>query len=324
MLQYQQSEATAERRRWIIVLVDALDGVTGLTGQTGKVFISKNGESAALSTNSIVEVDAGDMPGHYYLELTAAELDTLGFISITKKTASSLAFHDRALISYNDPYVMAGGFSSGPTSSPGMTRKQLEAVARLVWEYKFSENKTAKDTLIEAAEETVFDTSDLQAKVDAIKIPEVDLSPVLDRIDQIEIPEPKDYTKSLDMLQSLLKNFEQSSMKELKNTVEAFMSKMSVATGEINSSLETVGEIKEGFNGLKNLVDEFNSKLSEVSDMDKRFENMTSVMQKQALDEQKKSLEDLAGQIDKMMKKILLSLTENKFDILQGLNKENG
>ena len=59
MIQFQQSEQTAERRRWILVLVDSTDGVTGKTGQTGTVFISKNGGAGGnnlpTSTRMVIE-----------------------------------------------------------------------------------------------------------------------------------------------------------------------------------------------------------------------------------------------------------------------------
>ena len=146
MLEFQQSEDTAVRRRWIIVLVSSTDGVTGLTGQTGQVYISKNGGTPALSTNSIVEVDSTNMPGHYYIELTASELDTLGHISITKKTASSLAFHDRAIVSYNDPYASAGGFSGGGSGETfKLTKKHIQSIAEEVWKYKVEEEISAQE-----------------------------------------------------------------------------------------------------------------------------------------------------------------------------------
>jgi len=191
---FQQSEQIAGLRRWILVLVDSADGVTGKTGQTGTVFISKNGGASVASTNSIVEVDAGDMPGHYYVELTADELDTLGGISISYKSAEALAFHDRAIV---------GNF---------------------------------------------------------------------------------------------------------KNKAE-------LAKDDITSSLSVVSDLKKGFDDLKELTYEFGTLIKEMSDMDKRFENMTSVMQK-------KELTDLSNKFDESIKKILLTVTEAKFDVLEEINNK--
>lgn len=73
------SESTAARRR---IYFEVLNKVTGarVTGATGglNVNISKNGASGAGATNTAVEVDATLLPGVYYIELTAAEVNTLG------------------------------------------------------------------------------------------------------------------------------------------------------------------------------------------------------------------------------------------------------
>lgn len=214
MIQFQQSEATAERRRWILVLVDATDGVTGLTGATGTVFVSKNGAAGVASTNSIVEVDSGDMPGHYYIELTAAELDTLGWVSISMKTASSLAFHDRAIVSYNDPYQSVGGFSGGGGGSDSLklTKKHIQSIAEEVWKYKVEEEVTAKEKLLQAADHPVMDLSELDAGIKSINIPETDLAPVLEKVDsimeaisnidipEVKLPDIKDYEMQLSLI----------------------------------------------------------------------------------------------------------------------------
>jgi len=381
MLQFQQSETTSERRRWLFQLKAApvnnevptgaingvnqtytlastplanslkfswngqllVDGgvdytrtgttivmvgtpqvgdtllasyeVTSLTGQTGTGFISKNGGAAVATTNSMVEVSSGSMPGLYYIEMTAAELNTLGFVSLYVKTATSIAITDTALVSYNDPYVSVGGFSGGGGKGGiGLTKKQLDMIAELVWKYKFRENVTAQDELTKAAEHPVVDLTGLENKVNGIVIPEIDLRPVLDKIDGIEFPKQRDYTEMLNSLNVALKNFENVSTKNLQQTIKEFEAKMSVATKDINGSLSTVKEIKEGFEGLRKATGDFTDKVSEMSDMDKRFENMTSTMQKQQLDE-------LVKKIDKMMKEILIKITDQKYDILQELSK---
>lgn len=309
-MEFKQSEPTAERRRWIMVLVDSTDGVTGKTGQTGQVYISKNGGTPALSTASIVEVDSTNMPGHYYVQLTPSELNTLGFISITKKNASTLAFHDRAIVSYNDPYTSAGGFSGGgSTTSIGLTKKQLEILVKMVWDYKFSEEDnglSAKETLIKAADHPNVDLSNLVNKIDAIDIPELNLQPVLDKIDAIDIPEGKDYTKLLGDVMSAVKNMEQVNIKELKKLVSEFSPKMQVATDQINTSLDVVSKIKFGFEELDGLIKKFNEALAEQTDMDRRFGAMGA-----KLNDQK--IEGLVGDI----KKLSTQLVNFKYDILK-------
>jgi hypothetical protein len=95
----QQSEATATRRRVPIWLVDVTDGITAETGITGTPRIAKTGVSSADATNAIVEVDATNMPGLYYLELTQAECDTIGTIFVSFKTAATAQWHGAAQIS---------------------------------------------------------------------------------------------------------------------------------------------------------------------------------------------------------------------------------
>ena len=84
----KQSEATAAYRRVYFHAVDATDGITAETGLTGTAFISKNGAAPAATTNSLVEISAGNMPGRYYVELTAAELSDLGNIAFRYKAAA--------------------------------------------------------------------------------------------------------------------------------------------------------------------------------------------------------------------------------------------
>jgi hypothetical protein len=73
------SEATAARRRVKLSLaVDATDGITPETGLTGTGFYSANGAAGVATSASVVELDAGDLPGQYYIELTGTELTTMG------------------------------------------------------------------------------------------------------------------------------------------------------------------------------------------------------------------------------------------------------
>lgn len=316
MLQFQQSETTAERRRWIIVLVDSADGVTGLTGQTGTVKISKNGGAAADSTNSIVEVDAGDMPGHYYIELTAAELDTLGHISITKKTAGSLAFHDRAIVSYNDPYISAGGFSGGSSKGASLTKKQLDYIAEQVWKYKLNEDSTAQDLLITASEHPITDLSSVTELISNIDIPVTDLTPIVDKIDNIVIPKPFDYSKEFHSVSQQLSDIVKSNKIDVESFVKVvnnLQTKMDAADKTISTTLNGVDEVKAGLVELGNVLDGVKERAAEMSDMDKRFENMTSVMQKQELTK-------LVGKLDESIKRLLIAVTESKFDILEEIS----
>ncbi len=100
----RQSEGTAARRRIPIWLVDATDGIAAETGVTGTPRIAKNGVSSAAATASIVQVDVTNMPGLYYLELTAAELDTLGQVFVSFKTAATAQWHGIITVVDYDPF----------------------------------------------------------------------------------------------------------------------------------------------------------------------------------------------------------------------------
>ncbi len=102
--QIKQSEGTAARRRIPIWLVDATDGIAAETGVTGTPRISKNGGASTAATNTITEVDSTNMPGLYYLELTAAEANTLGQVFASFKTAATAQWHGSAQIVDYDPF----------------------------------------------------------------------------------------------------------------------------------------------------------------------------------------------------------------------------
>lgn len=72
-----QSQATAAYRRLYFQTT---------AGATGAGRVSKNGAASAASTNNIVEVDSVNMPTMFYIELTATECNTLGYVSFMKNT----------------------------------------------------------------------------------------------------------------------------------------------------------------------------------------------------------------------------------------------
>lgn len=77
----QQSEATASYRRIPFPCVDDTDGKTpetGLTFAAGELKIAKNGGAEANAAGTVTE-GAG---GVYYYEATAAELNTLGLVTL--------------------------------------------------------------------------------------------------------------------------------------------------------------------------------------------------------------------------------------------------
>lgn len=104
MQQLQQSEATAAQRRLFFHAVDATDGIAAETGLTGVGRLSKNGAATAATSASLTEIDSTNMPGRYYIEFTAAELNTLGVIEFRYKAAACAEVVARAQVVPFDPY----------------------------------------------------------------------------------------------------------------------------------------------------------------------------------------------------------------------------
>lgn len=109
----QQSESTATRRRIYFSLIDSSDHFSAkdITVTGVKARISKNAGTSAASTNDIAKIDGTNMPGEYYLELTASEADTVGIVSgYLKPTGCDVAVFQAYVVAY-DPYA------DGPTVS---------------------------------------------------------------------------------------------------------------------------------------------------------------------------------------------------------------
>lgn len=100
----QISEGTAAQRRIFFHAVDATDGITAETGLTGTGFFSKNGATPAASSGSLVEVNATNMPGRYYIEATGTEINTVGIIEFRYKAAACAEVIARAQVVPWDPY----------------------------------------------------------------------------------------------------------------------------------------------------------------------------------------------------------------------------
>jgi hypothetical protein len=103
---FQQNEATAAHARVFLHVIDSSDNVSGKTGLTGTGQLSKNGAAGAATTNSLVEIDATNLPGDYYLELTATELNTLGLVVVNVKKTGALAAIGGGSVVPFDPYAV--------------------------------------------------------------------------------------------------------------------------------------------------------------------------------------------------------------------------
>lgn len=90
---------TAAHRRFFLFLVDETDGKTPeLSEASGQPQISKNGGSFANTISTLVSVGNGC----YYVELTAAELDTAGHVIVRYKSVETLEFQDVGLVQQLD------------------------------------------------------------------------------------------------------------------------------------------------------------------------------------------------------------------------------
>ena len=106
MLLLQKDEATAARRRIPLYLVDSGDGITPETAVspgTAELKVSKNGAGEANFGGSWNNVGNGI----YYYEATAAELDTVGYLSLRLAVAGVRTFIAVAQVVAFDPYDVA-------------------------------------------------------------------------------------------------------------------------------------------------------------------------------------------------------------------------
>lgn len=109
---FQQNEPTAANRRVFLWLVDATDAVSPKTGVTGTGYVTKNGGTPAATSGSLVEVDATNLKGLYYITLTSTEVNTLGPIVVGYQAAGVLASRHLGMVVPFDPYTVdKTGFS---------------------------------------------------------------------------------------------------------------------------------------------------------------------------------------------------------------------
>lgn len=279
-MEFQQSESVAVRRRWILVLVDSTDGVTGKTGQTGTVQISVNGSTPATSTNSIVEVDSVNMPGHYYIELTAAELGTLGMISIYYKASGTLAFHDRGFVTYDDPFTRQGGFAVGGSSSTSsLTKAQAADLLKNIRAIVREELKVVDKEIPEPVDYTEKLDNILSVLSQEKEIEDIDFTPVLTAINSIE--KPKDYSDELAGLSKRINELgkiRNVDMSTVNTALQALDSNLKGVNTNLKGSVDQIAKLKLGLTDLNKLMDEFSTTLSEQTDMDKRFNSMNNAM----------------------------------------------
>ena len=119
-------ETVAARRRVYLRCTDPTDGHTPEVGEAaGQPQLSKNGAAAANTSATLTAVDATN--GVYYVELTEAELDTVGTYAVIYASASSEAL---ALVSVEPAGlrgIVTGKAIAGTLSTTQMTTDLTEA-----------------------------------------------------------------------------------------------------------------------------------------------------------------------------------------------------
>ena len=100
-----KNEATADKRRMYLHLVDATDGITPEDGEGGgQPQMSVNGANGVNTSGVLVKI--ANMPGDYYVQLTQGEIDLAnGDIILGTFKNANTAQAIAALIQIEDPDV---------------------------------------------------------------------------------------------------------------------------------------------------------------------------------------------------------------------------
>lgn len=123
MYQIKQSEATAARRRLPILFVSNTDGFSPVTPTSPAAYISTNGGTFVATTNAVTleTLAAGQSAtGCYYLELTAAEVGTLGVINVNVQSTNARQFNAVIQVMAYDAYAATNlGLTAIPAVASG-------------------------------------------------------------------------------------------------------------------------------------------------------------------------------------------------------------
>jgi hypothetical protein len=126
---YKVSEGTAARRRvYVGPLVDATDGFSLETGEAaGQPQISKNGGAFGNTAATLVALASG----LYYVELSAAELDTVGKIALRYKSAATREFQVVHEVVGFDPYTAGSVPATAAEVWANATRTLTQSAAQV-------------------------------------------------------------------------------------------------------------------------------------------------------------------------------------------------
>lgn len=320
-----------------MVLVLSSDGQTEATGITGTPTLDKNGGTAVSTTNSLVEVDATNSPGRYYVELTSSELSDLGFLGVRFKAATTAAFHVVCQVTTDDPYISHSGpgmTGGGGRTVSGLKKEEMVELAKMVWNVLLRGKSTAKDVLLEVLDKPEFDP---EALPDA---PDVDLAPVLkelkalERLEQLDdladgqretlaavkglkIP---DAGKQLEKLLTQVATIATESKthtaklnafdpKQLGETLTASASQIEDALQSLEAGLSQVSQTGEQLEQVEAALADITEQVAEAMNLNQRFKEMSDTINEKAIGEVKDAL--VAS-----TKRILIAVTEAKFKLL--------
>lgn len=303
--------------------------VTGLTDVLLEIYRKSDGKyfdfndttfkSSGWTTRQgvMTELSASYSPGVYYYDFdttdhSSAYVEESYLITTTSATAANDPLYGELKVGgYVDQIGVAGGVVQYGKGR-GMTEVQIKRLAEMVWNFVLSNNKTAADTLLSksefnaAVDKVLVDNSEVKSAIE--NIPQIN-----DRTDEVlevlaGLPKPKDFSKDIQSVSKDVKNLVSEvkpMVSDFASLVEKFGAKMDVATKDINSSLEQVAEIKEGFSQLKIAMEEYGSKLGEQTDMDRRMAQFMNKFQEKDLE-----------LINERLKSIARNLSEAKYEIL--------
>jgi gas vesicle protein len=342
MYLYKQSESVAARRRVYLHLVDATDGITAKTGQTGTGYISKNGATPVATSGSLVEVDATNQPGLYYIELVATELDTLGFFAVRFKNSSTAEFQMVGQCVADDPYIQHTGpglsLPSGVKMAGGMKKEEMVELAKMIWNVLLKGDQTAKDVVLklldyEEAEKPETKSEGVDINPIMTELKKLDSLEKLEKLDEmdgkheeilraIKGQKTKDYSTSISGVESQIKELaskfdefsnresEAKEMQEVIKLIQPKIDQVKEAVASLGKTSDLAEEVTGKLDTISTVVNEVADKVNKEIDIEKRFADLGN----KGTD---KALAELHTTLTAMAKKILVAITEAKFDIMQ-------
>jgi hypothetical protein len=338
---YKQSETVADRQKVYLHLVSISDGLTPATNEAGgQPQLIKNGGTPVNTTNTLVAVDTTNAPGLYYVQLTSAELGSLGFIAVRYKSSNTAEFQTVGQVILDDPYVahtgpglsLPSGKGGGKAVADHLYREDMIEIAKMVWDVKIREQETAKSVLLAKSEfdpvKTPITVPDNSAVVlEAIK--SLNMTEQLEDqheavLEAIERKEQKDYSASISAIAAEVSDItiklnallaKESELPEIRELTGKLVPKLEKTQAELNSAAGLVAELKDQFDTLTAKVDDLSDQLTEEIDIEKRMERVGNKVQDKAVLEMVDSLNEVKKELNATGKKLYVAILDARLDI---------